>query len=69
MLLRNIPMKSRKLRFTFVLAWHSEQQQHPMLETEKLLSSQYQYYKQNLLIKLWQMISEIRKITPQIYCS
>ena len=69
MLLRNIPMKSTKLWFTSVLAWHSEQQQHPILETEKLLSSQYQYYNQDLLIKPWQIISEVRKITLQIYYS
>ena len=62
-------MKSRKLWLTSVLAWHSEQQEHPILETEKLLSSQYQYYEQDLLIKRWQIISEIRKITLQIYFS
>ena len=39
-------MKSRKLWLTSVLAWYSEQQkQQPMPDTEKLLSSQYQYYK------------------------
>ena len=53
-------MKSRKLWVTSVLSWHSEQQQQdPILETEKLLSSQYECkYKQNLMIKLRQMISE-----------
>ena len=35
----------------------------------KALSSQYQYYKQDLLVKLWQIISKIRKNTLQIYYS
>ena len=34
-----------------------------------VISSQYQYYKQDLLIKLWLIISEIRKISLQIYYS
>ena len=37
MLLRNIPLKSRKIWFTSVLAWRDEQQQqHPIPETENI---------------------------------
>ena len=50
---------------TTVSVWRDEQQQqHPM--PEKIQSSQYQYYKENLMIKLWHIISEMREITLQI---
>ena len=52
---------------TSVLALRDEQQQqHPMPKAENICSSQYQYFKENLLIKLLHMISEMRKITLQI---
>ena len=47
------------------LAWRDEQQ-HPRPETEKIQSSQYQYYEESLMVKLSLIISEMRKITLQI---
>ena len=49
------------------LAWLDEQQQqHLMPETERILSFQYQYYKETLVIKFLHMTFEMRKITLQI---
>ena len=68
--MRNILLKSRKIWFTSVLAWRDElQQQHPMSETKNIQSCQYQYYKENLMIKVSHVISEMRKITLQIRLS
>ena len=65
--MKNIPLKSRKICFTSALPWcDNQQQQHPMPDTENILSSQYQYYKENLMIKRSDMISEMRKITLQV---
>ena len=44
-----------------------QQQQHPMPETEKIWNSQHQYYEVNLTMKLSHIISEVRKITLQIW--
>ena len=60
--MRNIPLKSRKIWFISVLAWRDEQQQQDLMPaTERIQSSQYQYHKENLMIKLSHIISEMKK--------
>ena len=64
--MRNIPWKSRKIWFIYVLAWCDKQQQQQSCLKQKGSKALSINPEENLMIKLLHIISEIRKITLQI---